>query len=183
MKASKKAHSGFLFISGSSYRRIPVFRYRKPCQIFLQTLEAYRRKYELRVYAYAVMPDHYHLLVWFPLERRLVDFLRDFKSLGGKRILDWLRREELTRLLPRFELNRKPRQERDARYCVLQYKSYVKPIVGVAAIRQKLQYIHLNPVRAGLAATPEAYPYSSAPAYAGKGLTWVKIDRLELPYD
>jgi len=183
MKASKKAHSGFLFISGSSYRRIPVFRYRKPCRIFLQTLEAYRHKYGLRLYAYAVMPDHYHLLLWLPPDRQLVDFLRDFKSLAGKRILDWLRREELTRLLSRFELNRKPRQERDARYCVLQYNSYVKTIANASMLRQKVNYIHTNPVREGLAATPEAYELSSARAYAGKGLSWVKVDRIELPYD
>lgn len=181
MKASKKAHSGFLFISGSTYRRIPVFRYKKPCEIFLESLEAYRRKYEFRVHAYALLPDHYHVLLWFPPDRRPVDFLRDFKSLVAKRILDWLRKERLDRLLARFQLRQTPRRERDARYCVLQYNSYVKTLADSRMLRQKLNYIHSNPVREGLAATPEAYLYSSARAYAEKGLSIIKIDRLEFP--
>jgi len=151
--------------------------------LFLSTLEAYRRKYNFRVHAYALLPDHYHLMVSFPPHKELVNFLRDFKSMVGKKVVAWLLEEKLDGLLACFQLRKVRRRPRDAQYCVLQYNSYVKPVLGVAAIRQKLQYIHLNPVRAGLAATPEAYPYSSAPAYAGKGLTWVKIDRLELPYD
>ncbi|MFQ5927921.1 MAG: transposase [Terriglobia bacterium] len=183
MKASKKAHSGFLFISGSTYRRITIFRYKKPCGIFLKTLEAYRRKYALRVYAYALMPNHYHLLLWFPPQHRLVNFLRDFKSLAARQILEWLHHEKLNHLLAHFELKRTPRREKDARYCVFQYNSYVKALLSTQALRQKVEYIHSNPVREGLAPIPEAYRYSSAGAYARKGLSFVKIHRLELPYD
>jgi REP element-mobilizing transposase RayT len=40
-----------------------------------------------------------------------------------------------------------------------------------------LRYIHLNPVRAGLAATPQAYPWSSHHAYAGSRIEpWVTTD-------
>lgn len=183
MKASKKAQSGFLFISGSTYRRIPIFRYKKACEIFLRTLNAYRRKYHLRIHAYALLPEHYHLLLCFPPQHRLVDFLRDFKSLVGKQIVEWLRQQKLNQLLARFELKRTPPRKRDPRYCILQYNSYVKTLLSTHAVRQKLNYIHVNPVRERLAATPEAYPQSSARAYAGKGLSLVKLDRLELPYD
>jgi len=183
IKASKKAHGGFLFISGSTHRRIPLFRYKRACEIFLKTLEAYRRKYDLRVHAYALLPEHYHLLLWFPPQQRLVDFLRDFKSLTGKRIVEWLQQEELNDLLARLEVKREPRRTKDARHCVLQYDSYVKTLLGSRALRQKLNYIHANPVCEELAGTPEAYAYSSARAYAGKGLSLVKLDRLELPYD
>ncbi len=183
IKASKKAHAGFLFISGSSYRRIPLFRYKRACEIFLKTLEAYRRKYDLRVHAYALLPEHYHLLLWFPPQHRLVDFLRDFKSLVGKQVVEWLQQAKLSQLLARFEFRRAPRRARDARYCVLQHNSYVKTLLSSRALRQKLNYIHFNPVGQRLAATPEAYPQSSARAYAGQGLSIVKLDRLELPYD
>lgn len=129
------------------------------------------------------MPDHYHLLLWFPPERRLADFLRDLKSLVGKQVLQWLKHEKLDRLLAGFELRRAPRRARDARYCILQYNTYVKKLLSVRSLRQKLNYIHWNSVRGRLAATPEAYPYSSARLYAGRGLSFVKIDRLELPFD
>ncbi len=183
IRGSQKARSGYLFISGSTYRRIPVFRFADPCRVFLNSLEAYRREYGARIHAYVLMPDHYHLLLWFPPERRPVDFLRDFKSLVGKRVVEWLQREKLERLLVRFQLKRALRRDRDARYCILQYNSHVKALSSSRALRQKIGYIHLNPVRERLATSPEAYAYSSARIYAGHGLSIVKVDRLELPYD
>ena len=157
MKASDKARHGFVFISGGVYRRISLFRYKIPCEIFLRALEAYRRKYGFLVHAYAPMPDHCHILLWFPPRRRLVNFLRDFKSLVGRQILEWMRKEGLSRLLARCELKRTPRREKDARYCVLQYDNYVKELQGSQALWQKVNYIHFNPVEAGLASAPEAY--------------------------
>ncbi|MFQ5694455.1 MAG: transposase [Terriglobia bacterium] len=183
IKGSKKAHAGYLFISGSVHRRIPIFRYEIPHKIFLQALEAYRRKYGFRLHAYALMPDHYHLLLWFPSDRKLVDFLRDFKSLVGKQVVEWLQTEKLTRLLARFRLKSTPRRQKDARYCILQYNSHVKALSGSRALRRTIGYIHLNPVRERLAAAPEGYAYSSARAYTSKGSSVVKTDRLELPYD
>ena len=179
MKAANKAQCGFVFISGSVYRRIPLFQYRIPCEIFLRTLDAYRRKYGFLVHAYALMPDHYHILLWFPPHHRLVNFLRDFKSLVGRQILEWMRKEELSRLLARFEMKRVPRRQKDARYCVLQYNNYVRGLQGSQALWQKVNYIHFNPVERGLVLAAEAYPYSSARSYAGKGLSPVKIDLLK----
>ncbi len=178
MKARDKAQCGFLFISGSVYRRVPLFQYKTPREIFLRALDAYRRKYGFLVHAYALMPDHYHMLLWFPPRHRLVDFLRDFKSLVGKQTLEWMRKQGLSRLLARCELKRTPHRQNEARYCVLQYDNYVKEMQGSQALRQKMNYIHFNPVQAGLVSRPEAYPYSSAKAYAGKGLSPVKIDLL-----
>ncbi len=175
--------SGYLFVTGSAYRRIPIFRYAEARRIFFRALEAYRRRYGLRIHAYVVMPDHYHLLFWFPPDRRLVDFLRDFKSLVGKQIIDWLRQEGLERLLGRFRISRPPRREKDARYCVLQYRTHAKVLTKARAIGQKMEYIHMNPVKEGLGKSPIEYPHSSARVYAGTGLSPVRIHRLELPYD
>ncbi len=139
---------------------------------------SHRRKYGFHVHAYALMPDHYHILLWLPPPDRLADFLRDLKSLVGRQILNWMRRENLSRLLARFEMKRALRRPKDTRYCVLQYGSYVKPLQGSKLLWQKLDYIHANPVQAGLASLPEAYPFSSARVYAGKGSTLVKVDLL-----
>jgi len=182
-RASQKAQSGTLYISGSTYHRVPIFRQHEACEIFLRALDAYRQKFHLRVFAYVVMPDHYHLLLKIPADRRLLDFLRDFKSLVGRHVLDWVRQVDRDELLRRFALPRKGTRSKDARHCVLQYNTYVKALDNPRALRQKMAYIHMNPVRERLAESPEAYPYSSARAYAGKGLSLVKVDRLELPYD
>jgi REP element-mobilizing transposase RayT len=147
---------GFVSISGSAYRRIPIFRYKMACKTFLCALEAYRRKYGFTVHAYALMPNHYH-----------------------KQILNWLRRENLTHLVGYFEQKRARRRRRDSRYCVLQHGSYVRQLEGGQVLLQKVRYIHFNPVRERLAPVPEAYPFSSARAYAGHGLSLVKVGLLK----
>jgi len=50
-------------------------------------------------------------------------------------------------------------------------------IVSIDTLRQKVEYIHTNPVRKGLALSPDQWPYSSAALYAGKG------DNDRLPVD
>jgi len=179
MRVSNKDRFGFLFVSGSLNRRVPLFRHPEACEIFLRTLDSYRQKFGFRVHAYVLMPEHYHLLLWFPPSGSFVDFLRDFKSLTGQRLVEWMRKEGMERLLARFEVTRRPRRTKDARYCVLQYGNYVKELAGGRILWQKIDYIHANPVRGGLAARPEEYLYSSARTYAGRGIGLVEIDRLD----
>lgn len=179
MKVSNKDRSGFLFVSGSVNRRIPLFRYREPCEIFFRTLDSYRQKFGFRVHAYVLMPEHYHLLLWFPPGGRVVDFLRDFKSLVGQSLVDWMRKEGMKQLLAGFAVTRRLRRTKDPRYCVLQYGNYVKELAGGGILWQKIDYIHENPVHAGLVSRPEEYCYSSAGTYAGKRIGLVEIDRLD----
>jgi REP element-mobilizing transposase RayT len=178
MKGTFKAQTGHLFISGSAYRRTPIFRNAKASDLFLQTLEAYRRKYGFLILGYVLMPDHYHLLVWFPENGRFVDFLRDFKSLVGRRIIDWLKEENLVRLLARFQIAHPRQRRRDAKYCVLQYNNYIKAILTPEGLWKTLEYIHLNPVKAGLACAPEDYALSSAGDYIGKKSKIVEVERM-----
>lgn len=43
-------------------------------------------------------------------------------------------------------------------------------------LRQKLNYIHMNPVRAGLVDEPQKYPYSSYRNYEFNDNTLIEID-------
>ncbi len=49
-------------------------------------------------------------------------------------------------------------------------------------LAEKVTYIHANPVRAGLAANPEDYPWSSAINYAGMGVGVAEGNALGYPY-
>jgi REP element-mobilizing transposase RayT len=173
-----KPSSGFLFISGGVYRRIPLFQEPAVARIFLETLESYRTKYELLVHAYSVMPDHYHLLIWFPEGLALRAFLRDFKSLAGKMILEWLSNSDPL-LMRRFLVSNAPRRKKDSRYCILQHGNYVKALRDLRAAISVVNYIHLNAVKAGLAAREELYAFSSAPFYTANGKSLVTLDWIE----
>ena len=50
-------------------------------------------------------------------------------------------------------------------YQVWQQNNQPKALVHPKFIRQKLDYIHMNPVKSGVVLEPEAYRYSSARQY------------------
>ena len=168
-RREKSADRGWLFITGATYRRIPLFREREHCEIFLENLRFYRKKYRFDVSGYALLPDHYHLLLRMPEEVALPGLLRDFKSAVGRQVIDALKRNNQDRLLERLLVPRLPRRRKDARFRVLQADNYVKRVFSEGFFRQKLDYIHANAVREGLAQNPADYPYSSARWYTGRG--------------
>jgi putative transposase len=173
-----KPESGNLLLSGGVYRRITLFDERWACEIFLRTLETYRQLYEVRIFAYVLMPDHFHLVFSFPAHRKLQDFLRDFKSFVGRQIIDAMKTSNSVALLLRFEMNRSKLRTRDATYCVLQRGSHLKPLRGEKALWKALNYVHSNPVRAGLALSPEEYPFSSAFDFASRTRGIVQLARI-----
>src|SRR5258706_13951217 len=54
------------FVTFSCYRRKPFFDHPRRFQLFVLCLEEMRRRFELCVYAYVVMPEHVHLLLTEP---------------------------------------------------------------------------------------------------------------------
>ena len=157
-----------MFITGATYRRIPLFRARESCEIFLENLRFYRKKYRFDVGGYVLLPDHYHLLLGMPEEVAVQDLLRDFKSAVGRQIIDALKKSKKDRLRQRWSAPQLPRRRKDARFQVLQADNYIKRVFSETFFRQKLDYIHVNPVREGLAQNAADYPYSSARWYASQ---------------
>ncbi len=135
-RREKSADRGWLFITGATYRRIPLFREREHCEIFLENLRFYRKKYRFDVSGYALLPDHYHLLLRMPEEVALPGLLRDFKSAVGRQVIDALKRNNQDRLLERLLVPRLPRRRKDARFRVLQADNYVKRVfsAGIAQV-------------------------------------------------
>ena len=165
-RRDKSANHGWLFITGAAYRRVPLFWKPEYCEIFLENLSFYRRKYHFDVLGYVLLPDHNHLLLAVPEEVPLQDLLRDFKSQVGRQVVDTLRRNGEKDLLQRLAV-KKVRRRKDARFRVLQGDNYIRRIFSEKFFRQKLEYIHLNPVREGLADSLVDYLYSSARWYEG----------------
>ena len=121
----------------------------------------------LEIYAWCIMTNHLHLIVARNAEPTLSDIMRDFKKYTSKALYKELsdnihesRKEWLTELL-------------SSSTGISMWRSGNHPIElwSNAVIDQKLNYIHNNPVVAGMVYKPEDYLYSSAIDYAGgKGL-------------
>ena len=118
---------------------------------------------------YVLLPDHYHLLLAVPQGVPLPSLLRDFKSAVGKQIVDSLKLRRQYTWLRRLQIARSPQRRKDAQFRVLQADNYIKRVLSERFFQQKLDYVHANPVRQGLAERIIDYPFSSAKWYEGDG--------------
>jgi putative transposase len=102
------------------------------------------------------MSNHFHL-IWQTLsDHKPEDVQRDFLKYTGQQILKAFRNEKHV-MQDQLLVNAK-----DRKYQVWERNSLRIPVWIPAVIKQKLHYIHQNPVKAGLCQFPEDYHYSSA---------------------
>jgi hypothetical protein len=70
---------------------------------------------------------------------------------------------------------------RNKRFQVWQHDNHPEILLSQKFLQQKLKYIHMNPVRAGLVLEPEHWLYSSAADYcAGKQVGKIEVSLFEL---
>jgi len=116
----------------------------------------------LEIYAYVIMSNHLHLIMRTNIGT-LGELLRDFKSFTAKQIIKMVednqqesRQEWLICMFKYFG----KRQHQD--YQFWQHTNHPIELYSAEVIRQKINYIHNNPVKCGFVACPEHYLYSSA---------------------
>lgn len=152
----------FHYTTSVCYRRVPIFRSEHACALFIEALAETRERCPLKLIGYVVMPDHTHLIV-NPLGRDISVVMNRLKSASARSIIDWLRKSEFVSSLKKLELE-KP-QKRGHIHAVWQKDFSSIDLWSPKFIRQKLNYIHLNPVRAGLCKHPAEWKWSSYRAY------------------
>ncbi|NNE98183.1 MAG: transposase [Pyrinomonadaceae bacterium] len=152
----------FHYVTAVTHKRLPIFRNEKACQIFIDTLVELKSIHPFKLIGYVIMPDHFHL-IFNPIESDVSVILRKLKGKSAKLILDWLEEEGHDTSLRKLELNIKGR-----RHAVWLKDSSAIDLFSHKFLRQKLRYIHLNPVEAGLCSEPKDWKWSSFCAYFPK---------------
>jgi len=146
----------------------PVYK-----QLIIDSLSYCQQQKGLDVHAYCLMSNHLHLLVSARALADLPGIVRDFKKYTNKQLIRLISEENESRrdwMLYRFKYNAKYNNR------VQDYKVWQDGYHGIACtyseiLLQKLEYIHDNPVKAGIVAEPSHYLHSSAIDYeGGKGL-------------
>ncbi|MBN1924250.1 MAG: transposase, partial [Prolixibacteraceae bacterium] len=129
-------------------------------------------------YCWCLMSNHLHIIASAEEEGNLSDILRDFKKFTSKAIIESIKEIPESRkdwLLNLFWYAGK-NNKKIKYYKVWQDGNDAKEIHSTAFLEEKMDYIHHNPVRAEIVATPEEYLYSSATDYAGgKGLVDIEF--------
>ena len=132
-------------------------------QDFLKTLAEACQKTGWQVHAYCLMGNHYHLVLETP----------DANLVAG---MAWLQSTYTIRLNNRHKLTGHVLSGR--------YKAQLVEGSGNGYLRTACDYVHLNPVRAGLVGAEDrllAYPWSSFPLYLAAPEhrpQWMRVDRL-----
>jgi REP element-mobilizing transposase RayT len=150
------------YVTGVTYQRVPVFANEHCCELFIEALSKTRLTDPFKLIGYVIMPDHFHLLA-NPLNMDITSLAGRLKGRVASRILKWLRTGNKTRSLAKLAL-RKPLASGQTHAVWLQDFSAID-IWSHKFIRQKLNYIHMNPVRAGLCDHPAKWRWSSYHAY------------------
>lgn len=142
------------FVTFSCYRRRRLLDHDHPKRIVLGVLNRQLSRQQAICVGFVLMPDHVHAVVWFPETGQLSRFLHGWKRLSSYEIGRWYRAlaAEYTRDM----------SESDP---VWQRKYYFFEIYSEKKLREKINYMHQNPVRAGLVEKATDWKWSSARWY------------------
>lgn len=154
-----KEPNTFHYITAVNFDRMKIFKSDKCCEIFIEVLKEIKEKHPFKLVAYVIMPDHVHLIV-NPLECEINKVLMKLKGKSAKLIIDWLKENSYQTSLEKLAINIKDRE-----YAVWQRDSSAIDLFSHKFLRQKLNYIHLNPIRANLCDHPAKWKWSSYHAY------------------
>ena len=154
--------SPVLYITNVTTHRLPIFRTDKLRELMCGFLNEARNSGGFLLFAYVVMLDHLHLLTSRPSTTS--DVLRVVKGLTAHRVIEYLKKNDYASSLKKIE-----HQQRDRNYkhSLWQPEKNVFEIYSENMFMQKLNYIHQNPVRAGLVERAIDYRWSSARIWQG----------------
>jgi putative transposase len=165
----------------SCFRRQPFLDRDRSRSWTIDAIDRARRAHGFHIWAYVLMPEHVHLLVWpssSPYE--IGPFLATLKSSVTRRALAFVR-HDAPGFLPRM-LDQQPSGKRSYRFWQ-RGGGYDRNIWEPQYVWSTIDYIHANPVRRGLCQRPQDWSASSAGSYLDCGAGPISIDRQSLPPD
>ncbi len=120
----------------------------------------------LEIYAFVIMSNHIHILARSAVGD-LSGTIRDFKNYTSKKFLEVIHdKKESRRDWMNVVFGYHGKYKKNQTYQVWTHENHAEYIYSQKFIEQKIEYIHNNPVKAGIVEKPEDYLYSSARNYA-----------------
>jgi len=142
---------------------LAVFTRPETVQILLDCWCYQREHAGLRLYGYVVLENHLHFIAQ---AHNLNKCVSSFKSFTARQIIDHMQAQHADRLLERLSFSKRAHKT-DREYQFWQEGVHAELVFSDAMMREKLNYIHANPVKRGYVNLPEHWRYSSASNYMG----------------
>ncbi len=157
------------YITCSCYHRWPLLRTARSRNCFVRVLAEVHARYGFKLVGYVVMPEHFHLLISEPATGTPSTVMQVLKQITSRR----MRRRRPARDNPaQMRLwkddNGLPRFWQ-RRFCDFNVWSEKKKA-------EKLNYMHMNPVKRGLTAHPKDWAWSSYGFYEYRERGLIEID-------
>jgi putative transposase len=161
----------------SCYQRRPFLIRERTCQWFIDALSRAREKHGFHLWAWVLMPEHVHLVIWIPTDARICDILKSVKLSVSKKAVRWLS-ENRPGDLKKLEHVQAKKME----YRFWQAGGgYERLLRSPGDVHEKIRYVHANPVKRGLVEQAVDWRWSSAQAYENGTDTPISLDREFIP--
>ena len=155
----------FYYLTSVTNNRLPVFQTEKLKEITTDALNEARESAEILIFAYVIMSDHYHLIT--DGKRKPSEVLRYTNGISARRVINYLKENNYTSSLEKL---RQETKKREYKYSLWEHHSNAFLLTSEATFMQKVNYIHQNPVSAGLVERSEDYLFSSVRIWHKKPL-------------
>jgi putative transposase len=156
------------FVTFSCYRRLPLLGTVRSRNAFVRALVEVRAKYDFLLVGYVAMPEHVHLLVGEPKRGTPSTVIHSLKLRVSKRMRRMRRRTSASQASFPFH------GPATARFW--QPRFYDFNVHSAKKRREKLDYMHRNPVTRGLVKDPKDWVWSSYSSYSGRGTPLLQVD-------
>jgi putative transposase len=150
------------FLTFSCYKRLPLLGTVWARNLFVEELQELQERYEFLLVGYVVMPEHVHMLISEPKEGTLSTVLQMLKQRVSRKMRKNERHASVAGL-PQF----------------WQPRFYDFNVYSKSKKKEKLEYMHANPVQRGLVKNPGAWMWSSFLFYEKGEAGLVPIDLVE----
>ena len=168
------------FLTSSTYRRARLFASDRFRWSFVEVLEQLRSEMGFLLIGWVLMPDHFHLLIKPEPAESTSRLMQELKKRTAQHILSALSENQRVpwcgKMLARLRLP--PTVHADSQFRVWQRRFYPFGVYSEKKRLEKLNYMHGNPVKCGLVASPEQWPWSSFRFYYLNDSSVLSMDRL-----
>lgn len=171
---------GCYFITATVVDWVDVFTRDIYRDILIDSFRFCQKNQGLVIHAWVLMPNHYHMICSTEKDSDIGLVIKNSKSFTAIRIIDSIvnNQKESRKgwMLDIFEKHGKMNKQ-NFRFQFWQHENHPVLLDREEKYRQRLEYLHLNPVQAGFVFQPQDWKYSSGVDYYTnlKGLLDVTI--------
>jgi putative transposase len=145
----------------------------------IDAIDKAREKHRFHLWAYVIMPEHVHLLIWPTTPGYSISaILKSIKQSVARSAITYVQ-QYAPDFLHRME-DRQPNGSVTHRFWQRD-GGYDRNLTEPTTIWSTIDYIHANPVRRGLCLRPDEWEWSSAREWQQAGAGHVRLNRDSVP--